>query len=128
MHGFVPGKRFARLNVVAGYCDGHVLGEYCYKGTTTSQIFEDWFCRFLLPETTIGDVVIMDNASFHNKKRLRMCAEAYKVTIIFLPPYSPDFNPIEHVWANLKSFIRNTKMKFDSLQNAVYWYFAVKCS
>jgi transposase len=128
VHGFLPGRRFARLNVVAGYCDGRALGEYCYSGTTTSKVFEDWFCRFLLPETKAGDVIIMDNARFHNKKRLRMYAAVYKVSLIFLPPYSPDFNPIEHVWANLKSFIRNTKCCFTSLTMEVYWYFAVKCS
>jgi len=124
IHGFVPGKKYARVNVVAGYCDKRVLGEYCYTGSTTSKRFEAWFCDFLLPETQQGDVIIMDNASFHNKKRLRMYASVYKVTIIFLPPYSPDYNPIEHVWANMKRFLRNTKLHFFSAQSAIYWYFA----
>jgi len=125
VHGFVPGKKFARVNVVAGYCDGRVLGEFCYTGSTTSAKFEAWFCDFLLPETRKGDVIVMDNASFHNKKRLRKYAWVYKVTIIFLPPYSPDYNPIEHVWANMKRFLRNTKQHFYSCQSAIYWYFAV---
>jgi hypothetical protein len=124
IHGFIPGKKFARTNVVAGYCDGRFLGEYCYAGSTTSAKFEAWFCNFLLPETCKGDVIIMDNASFHNKKRLRMYALVYKVIIIFLPPYSPDFNPIEHVWANMKRFLRNTKRLFCSIEVAVYAYFA----
>jgi hypothetical protein len=113
------------LNVVAGYCDGKVIGEYCYTGSTTSAMFEDWFCRFLLPETSKGDTVIMDNARYHNKKRLRLYAWAYKVTIIFLPPYSPDYNVIEHVWFNLKRFLGDTALKFHSLQAAVYWYFTM---
>ena len=119
----MPGKRFSRTNVVAGYCDGRILGEYCYTGTTTAVKFENWFCDFLLPETHKGDVIVMDNASFHNKKRLRMYAWVYKVILIFLPAYSPDYNPIEHVWANMKRFLRNTKLHFNSFQEAVYWYF-----
>jgi len=121
----VSGKRLKRTNVVAGYCDGSILGEYCYFGSMNSKRFEDWFCEFLLPETYEGDVSVMDNASFHNKKRLREYARIYKVTIIFLPPYSPDYNPIEHVWANLKRFLRNTKQQFHSIHYAIYWYFAV---
>jgi transposase len=78
----------------------------------------------LLPETRKGDVVIMDNARFHNKKRLKEYARAYKVAIIFLPPYSPDYNPIEHVWANLKRFLRNTAFRFESIQQAIYWFLA----
>jgi transposase len=122
--GFLYGRRFPRVNVVAGYCNGRILGEYCYKGSTTSKIFENWFCDFLLPETQPGDSIIMDNASFHNKKRLRKYALVYNVKIIFLPPYSPDYNPIEHVWANMKRFLRNTKKQSHSLEYAIYWYFA----
>ena len=124
VHGLVSGKRFKRLNIIAGYCDGVILGEYCYTGTTTADVFEEWFCNFLLPETKKGDVVIMDNARFHNKKRLAMYAWVYKVILIFLPPYSPDLSPIEKVWANVKRFLRNHMNKFNSLQDAIYWYLA----
>jgi len=112
------------VNLVAGYCDGSIIGEYCHSGSMTANKFEEWFCRFLLPETSKGDVVIMDNASWHNKKRLRMYAWVYKVIIIFLPPYSPDYSPIENVWANLKRFLRNYGQQFQAIQDAVYWYFA----
>ena len=111
------------MNIIAGYCEGCILGEFCYTGSTTSVKFEDWFCNVLLPETYEGDVIIMDNASFHNKKRLKEYASACNVTIIFLPPYSPDYNPIEHVWANMKRYLRNKSQFFNSIQAAVYWYF-----
>jgi transposase len=127
-YGLVPGKKFSGINVVAGYCDGKPLGEYCYTGNTNSSVFEEWFCKFLLPETHHGDYIIMDNARFHNKKRLKQYAAVYKVTIIFLPPYSPDLNPVEHIWANLKRFLRDTKITFISLHSAIYRYLAVRRS
>lgn len=123
VYALVPGRKFARVNVVAGLCDGRILGEYCYTGTTTAQVFEEWFCGFLLPETAPGDIIIMDNARFHSKKRLRLYALVYKVTILFLPAYSPDYNPIEMVWANMKRFLRNTRFLFSSIQQAIYWFF-----
>lgn len=125
VYGLIPGKKFSRTNIVAGYCDGKIIGEYCYTGSTTSKVFEEWFCEFLLPETLKGDVIIIDNASFHNKKRLRMYARVFYVSIIFLPPYSPDYNCIEKVWANLKRFLHETSISFNSLQSAIYWYFAM---
>lgn len=125
VYGLIPGKKFFRTNIVAGYCDGKIMGEYCYTSTTTAQVFEEWFCKFLLPETQKGDVIIMDNARFHNKKRLNEYARVYKVVIIFLPPYSPDYNCIEKIWANLKRFLRETTLEFSSLQCTIYWYFAV---
>ena len=126
--GLVPGRKFTRVNVIAGKCGNRILGECCYKCTITAHIFENWFCSFLLPETKPGDTVIMDNASFHNKTRLYRYAAVYHVTIIFLPAYSPDYNPIEHVWANMKRFLRNTKLVFRSVQSAIYWFFAVGAS
>ena len=126
--GLVSGKKTARTNVVAGYCDGRILGEYCYKGSTTAKIFEEWFCQYLLPETVHGDVIILDRARFHNKKRLKEYASVYKVIVIFLPAYSPDFNPIEHIWANMKMFLRNTKKLFLSTSTAIYWYFVMSYS
>jgi transposase len=128
VHGFISGKRAGRTNVVAGYCDGRILGEFCYKGSTTAKVFEEWFRKFLLPETNKGDAIILGNASFHNKKRLKEYAAVYKVIVIFLPAYSPDYNPIEHIWANLKSFLRNTKKEFSSSFIAIYWYFAMTYS
>ena len=128
VHGIIPGKRFARINIVAGLRDGEILGDFLYKGAMNSQRFEDWFCSHLLPNTQKGDVVVMDNASYHNKERLREYALIYKVSIIFLPPYSPDYNLIENVWANLKRFLRNYGSCFHSIQYAICWYFCLEYS
>jgi transposase len=90
-----------------------------------SVLFELWFIEVLLAEIPAGSVIIMDNASWHRKKVLRKLAEAVGFRVIFLPPYSPDFNPIEKVWASLKNFIRNYIRDFASLSIAVNHFFQV---
>jgi transposase len=88
--------------------------------------FEGWFENNLLKAIPEGEgfTVIMDGASFHRKKRLRKLARG-KIRLLFLPPYSPDYNPIEKSWANMKRFLRDNIQKFQSLSNAIYEYFQV---
>jgi len=66
----------------------------------------------------------MDNAGFHRKKELRRMARG-KVRLLFLPPYSPDYNPIEKSWANMKRFLGNHLHTYQSVESAIYDYFGV---
>ena len=66
----------------------------------------------------------MDNAAFHRKKELRKIARG-KVRLLFLPPYSPDYNPIEKSWANMKRFLRNNLKNFQSVASGIYNYFGL---
>ena len=59
-----------------------------------------------MPALKPGQTVIIDNASFHKSKKIIELIESVGCKVIFLPPYSPDFNPIEHLWAAVKSKIR----------------------
>jgi transposase len=63
----------------------------------------------------------MDNVSFQRKQALRKTARG-SVRLLFLPPYSPDFSPIEKTWAHLKKWLRDNASCFDTLENAVYAY------
>jgi len=64
----------------------------------------------------------MDNASFHPKKELKIIADRYGVALLFLPAYSPDFNPIEKFWANLKHWLRDHLIHFNSLISAIAFF------
>jgi transposase len=117
--GFVPGRRFHRTRVVAGRRDGRTVAPMRYHGTMGALFFEAWFVRMLLPCLCAGDTIVMDNASFHRKGVFRELARKVGCQILFLPPYSPDLNPIEKFWAWLKSRLRKILPLFASLQRAI---------
>jgi transposase len=96
----------------------------CYSGSMNSERFERWFEDKLLNEVQTGSTIIMDRASFHRKKQLEEICVKVKINLLFLPVYSPDFNPIEKDWANMKRTLCDTAPFCDLLQTAVYdyWY------
>lgn len=123
IHAQKSGKRVKRTNVVAGLYGKKHIAVQCYEHSTTADFFEDWFEWALLAEIPEGGLVILDNASFHRKERLIDIASRYGVFVLFLPPYSPDFNPIEKSWANLKRWLCDNLNRFRSLDMAIEAYF-----
>lgn len=88
-------------------------------------LFEGWFEQCLLPCLKKGTTIVMDNAKFHRKKQLLEISKKHDMNLIFLPPYSPELNPIEKFWAILKSMIRANIHKFNSLDENIYSIFQV---
>ena len=78
----------------------------CFEGTCDTGLFNVWLKQELLPLLAPGQVLILDNASFHKNIETRKLVESYGCEILFLPPYSPDLNLIEKYWANMKIKIR----------------------
>jgi transposase len=126
VYGEIPGRKFERTNILAGLKAGKILEPLEYSGTTDSALFEFWLENRLLPTLDKGSVIVLDNASFHRKSTLFDIVERMECTLIYLPPYSPDLNPIEHVWANMKNFLRNYMGNFGSLSEALSDYFQFK--
>ena len=119
-------RKYIRTNIVAAQCNGKIIAPLEYTGSTDHYVFELWFEKVLLAQLPEGQTIVMDNASFHRKKVLNELARQAKSEIIFLPAYSPDFNPIEKTWANLKSFLRNYAFHFYKLQDAISAFFKVE--
>ena len=84
-----------------------------YQGYCTAQVIEVWLEKILLPQVEVGSVIIMDNASFHQSRKIRELIENAGCELLFLPPYSPDFNPIEHWWQKVKTAIRKELPKYE---------------
>ena len=95
------------------------LAPFGYNGTCDTKLFNFWIKEKLLPELKQGQIVIMDNASIHKSDETRQLIESVGCKLIFLPPYSPDLNPIEHFLAKLKKVLRYTMHKFESFQDAI---------
>ncbi|MDR0306783.1 MAG: transposase [Chitinispirillales bacterium] len=123
VYGGISGRKYKRTNIVAAQCCDKIIGPMEYNWTTDHHVFETWFEKVLLRQLPQGKTIIMDNASFHRKKVLWELAGEAKCEIIFLPAYSPDLNPIEKTWANLKSFLRNYVLRFDNVQEDIKDFF-----
>lgn len=116
----VQGKRTARWNIIAGLMKKKLKEAIYFKGTCDSKMFTHWFSKILVPSCPKKTVFILDNAAFHKKKELTKIAEERDCEILFLPPYSPDLNKIEHYWHKLKSKIKTTRKTFpDDFEKAL---------
>ena len=119
VHEVVPGRGFKRTSIVAGKMGDKIVAPFLYDGTMHGEMFDVWFEEQLLAETPEDTVIIMDNASFHRKKRLFEIAGRHNRRLIFLPPYSPELNPIEHFWSWLKRTVIETLAYSDTLFGAI---------
>lgn len=101
------GHAQTRISMVAAWCQGQVLAPLTFPGSCDALLFEWWFEHQLLPVLQPGQVVILDNATFHRQKKLRPLLEHKGCSLLLLPAYSPDFNKIEHLWNTIKHHIRH---------------------
>ena len=119
VYGEISGKKFDRHSIVSALNKKKFVAPFGYKGTCDSILFETWIEKVLVPELSPGDVVVLDNATFHKSKKTKQLVEEAKCRLIFLPPYSPDLNPIEHLWDWMKNEVRNTAHMFQTLELAI---------
>ena len=94
-----------------------------YQNTMTGVFFEAWFQQCLLPALTQKSVIILDNARFHRMGVLRKMAEKWGHKVLPLAPYSPELNPIEKVWANIKRYLRTVLSDYARFDDALLSYF-----
>lgn len=121
--GEISGKRYDRESFIAGKSDKQIIAPMCFKGTCNTELFNAWVEQSLIPELRAGQVVILDNATFHKSKKTKELIEKAGCELLFLPPYSPDLNPIEKFWAHLKANIRSTITNFNNLSYAIEYAF-----
>ncbi len=103
--GKKSGKYFERTNIIAGLVNNKSIASIIFNGTCNTNFFNIWVEQCLIKELKPGQVVVMDNESFHKSQKTRELIESIGCKVIFLPPYSPDLNPIEQFWANIKRWI-----------------------
>jgi transposase len=113
------GKARGRTSVIAALNGENINAPMTYQGTMNTALFLCWIETFLLPSLAKDQVVIMDNASIHKNNKVRELIESVGCKLLYLPPYSPDFNPIENYWAVMKKNIRKIRSKCDNITEAI---------
>ncbi len=81
------------------------------EGSTTTEVFEAYLERVLVPSLRPGQIVVMDNLTAHKGERVRELIEGRGCELIYLPPYSPDFNPLEEAFAKLEGLLRKAEAR-----------------
>ena len=105
--------------MIAGWCHRKILAPLTFEGYCNTLLVETWVEKYLVPELQPGQVIVIDNASFHKSLRIRQLIEQAGCELLFLPPYSPDLNKIEKFWARLKHYLRKTLHQFEDFWDAV---------
>lgn len=104
-----------RTNVIGALHEGKLLTTSLFECNIDSDIFETWLDQDLLDKLPTKSVFVIDNASFHKKDNLEALLHPYGHKLLFLPPYSPEYNPIEKKWAQAKSKRRTLQCSINDL-------------
>jgi transposase len=97
-----------------------VIAPMVLDGPVNGESFAGYIEECLVPELSAGDIVIMDNLPAHKSQRITEAIEGAGCTLVYLPPYSPDFNPIENMWSKVKASLRKAAARtFDAVVDAV---------
>lgn len=89
-------------------------------GATAADVFREYVGHVLLPTLRPGDIVVLDNLSAHKDTQAIELIKSAGAEVLFLPPYSPDLNPIEKMWSKVKEFLRSAKARtFEALMEAI---------
>lgn len=99
-----------------------------YQGGTTAERFAQYLENILLPTLSGNDIIIMDNMRSHHAKAVKGILDASGIKYLYLPPYSPDLNPIEKMWSKIKAYLRKVKVRTASeLPGAIERAFGAVC-
>ena len=104
----IPHGHYKTVTLVAGLRLCGLVASKAFDRPINAGSFEEWVEKCLVPILSKGDVVVMDNLSSHKGPRIEQLIKAAGAELRYLPPYSPDMNPIEKAYSKLKAFLRKT--------------------
>jgi transposase len=111
VHEATPGGHWKILTILSALSLGGLLATMTIEEATDGDIFLAYIEQVLGPKLRPGDVVVMDNLSAHKVAGVEELIQAAGAELLYLPPYSPDLNPIEKAWAKLKQLLRTAKAR-----------------
>ena len=104
--GSVPQNWGDNISIISAMGREGLRATMTVEGAVDGEVFEIYVREVLCPSLAPGDVVVMDNLGAHRVEGVRLAIEAVGASLVFLPPYSPDFNPIEKCWSKIKTALR----------------------
>jgi transposase len=104
--GLAPQGHWKVMTAVAAVRLDGLTAPFTIDCPMDGEIFGVYVERVLVPTLRRGDVVVMDNLTAHKRPQIKRLIEAVGATVLYLPPYSPDFNPIEMIWSKVKGLLR----------------------
>lgn len=107
----VPHGHWKTTTFIAGLRNTGMVAPFVIDGPVNREVFELYVAKILVPELHPGDVVVMDNLSSHKGPAVRAMIRAAGARLLYLPPYSPDFNPIEKAFSTLKAALRKAAQR-----------------
>ena len=116
LHDHTPCSHWQTHTVIAGLRHDGLTAPAVFDGPIDNPTFRAYVEQVLVPTLRPGDVVVLDNLAVHKQPEIRVAIEGVGAQLRFLPPYSPDFNPIEQAFAKLKAFFRAARPRsFDQV-------------
>ena len=112
---YTPDVRFERTTIVSSVRANGEMVPLVFDGSLNGDIFKEYVAKCLEPKLKAGDVVIMDNLSSHKVEGVIDPIIAVGAKVMYLPPYSPDLNPIEMMWSKIKAYLRKAKARTKTL-------------
>ena len=106
LHAKVPYGHWRTMTFIAALRQDRIDAPFVFDQPINAQSFTAWVEQQLAPTLAPGDIVVMDNLSSHKRPAVRAAIRTRGARLLFLPPYSPDLNPIEQVFAKLKHLLR----------------------
>lgn len=114
VHDYTPRNTPKKTTLVSSVrLDGTLAYEF-FQGSLNGQNFLNYIQNTLVPTLKKGDIVVMDNLSCHKVKGIQEAIASVGASVLYLPPYSPDLNPIEMMWSKMKAFLR--KLRYDTVE------------
>jgi len=116
----VPQNYGDNVSMLAALSIEGVSAPMTIQGAVDGLVFLEYLKQVLCPSLQAGDVVVMDNLPAHKVKLVRQLIESKGARLIYLPPYSPDLNPIEKCWSKIKTYLRSAKARtYEALAEAL---------
>jgi transposase len=112
---YMPDVRFERTSILSSIRSNGDMVPLVFEGALNGELFKAYISQCLAPTLCEGDIVIMDNLTSHKVKGVIDPIIAAGASVVYLPPYSPDFNPIEMMWSKMKAYLRKVKARTSEL-------------